>query len=67
MTKKIQKRNEKINSLNKEKIGLMEQFRDIDQLNEAMNNYLVRKNVVKVIRGGKQNNINNIDDKKINY
>ena len=67
LTKKIQKRNEKINSLNKEKIGLMEQFRDIDQLNEAMNNYLVRKNVVKVIRGGKQNNNNNIDDKKINY
>ncbi len=67
LTKKIQKRNEKINSLNKEKNGLMEQFRDIDQLNEAMNNYLVRKNVVKVIRGGKQNHNINIDDKKTNY
>ena len=67
LTLKIQKRNEKINSLNKEKNGLIEQFRDIDQLNEAMNNYLVRKKVVKVIRGGKQNNIINIDDKKTNY
>jgi chromosome segregation ATPase len=67
LTKKIQKRNETISSLNKEKNGLMEQFRDIDQLNEAMNNYLVRKNVVKVIRGGKHNHIINIDDKKTNY
>ena len=67
MTKKIQKRNEKINSLNKEKNGLIEQFKDIDQLNEAMNNYLVRKNIVKVIRGGKQNHNINIDDKKTNY
>ncbi len=57
----------KINSLNKEKNGLIEQFRDIDQLNEAMNNYLVRKNVFKVIRGGKQNHNINIDDKKTNY
>ena len=49
--KKKFKKNEKINSLNKEKNGLIEQFRNIEQLNEAMNNYLVRKKVVKVIRG----------------
>ena len=67
LSKKIQKRNEKITSLTKEKMGLLEQFRDMDHLNEVMNNYLARRNVVKVIRGGKQNhNIPN-DDKKINY
>ena len=45
----------------------MKKLRDIDKLNEEMNNYLVRKNVVKVIRGGKQNHNINIDDKKTNY
>ena len=67
LSKKIQKRNEKITSLTKEKMGLLEQFRDMDHLNDVMNNYLARRNVVKVIRGGKQNHTNNnIDDKKIN-
>ena len=67
LSKKIQKRNEKINSLTKEKMGLLEQFRDMDHLNDVMNNYLARRNVVKVIRGGKQNySNNNNDDKKIN-
>ena len=67
LSKKIQKRNEKINSLTKEKMGLLEQFRDMDHLNDVMNNYLARRNVVKVIRGGKQNySNNNNDDKNIN-